>query len=254
MYTIYNTRSYPGNYTEKAIFEYYVRIAIIVVESSKRRNSMKNYLSQKQHIYNFISDEISNGKLNRNDKLTEQYIAEKLNISRTPVREALFQLTADGLLEHTPRKGFRIKKLSQQDAKDIYQLIGLLDAKAAILSIPHLDENDFSNMQFLIDAMTSAIRNKLYTKYNELQDQFHDMYILKCQNKILIDSLEKHKNFFIGNKYCNIEPEEIQEMLLKTNKEHQKILELFKEKDSTNLRIFIENVHWSVENAQYDIW
>lgn len=215
---------------------------------------MQNYPSQKRNIYNFISEEISSGKLTRSDKLTEQYIAEKLNISRTPVREALFQLASDGVLEHTPRKGFKIKKLSQQDAKNIYQLIGLLDAKAAILSIPYLDENDFSNMQFLIDTMNSAIKNKLHTKYNALQRQFHNVYIFKCQNKILIDSLEKYKDFFIGNEYCNINSNEIQDLLLKTNEEHQKILEYFKENDLTALRDFIENVHWNIESAQYDIW
>ncbi|MBP1042596.1 GntR family transcriptional regulator [Vagococcus sp. BWB3-3] len=215
---------------------------------------MEEFISQKQHIYNFISSEISQGNLEYNGRLTEQYITDKLTISRTPVREALFQLAADGVLEHTPRKGFRIKKLSQEEVMEIYQLIGVLDGKAAELSLPQLTEEDFSTMQFLIDAMKSSINNKLYTKYNELQLQFHQVYTAKCGNQSLITALEKYKQSFLGTTYKNIPGAAIQATLHETNEEHQEILALLKKKEAMKLRQFIEDVHWCGERAKYDIW
>ncbi|MGO3733238.1 MAG: GntR family transcriptional regulator [Vagococcus sp.] len=207
----------------------------------------------KEKIYNFISEEIILGNLNKNDKLTEQYIAEKLNISRTPVREALFQLTADDILEHTPRKGFKIKDLSKKDMEDIYEIIGLCDGKIASLTIDSLTNKDYATMSFLIESMDSAIKNKLYTKYNELQSQFHNVYITKCSNEKLVHEILKKKKVFIG-KCHNIDPCSIQDTLYRTNREHQTILNLFIEKNTTELRSYLENTHWHIDNAQYDIW
>ncbi|WP_314060732.1 GntR family transcriptional regulator [uncultured Vagococcus sp.] len=215
---------------------------------------MAEVISQKQHIYNFISREISHGNLEYNSRLTEQYITDKLKISRTPVREGLFQLAADGILEHTPRKGFRIKKLTQEEVVEIYEIIGVLDGKAAALALPKLAEEDFANMQYLIDAMNSAIKNELYTKYNELQLEFHQVYTNKCGNQSLIQGLEKYKHAFLGITYKNIPAAAIQATLYETNQEHQEILALFKAKEVMKLRLFIEDLHWSGERAQYDIW
>lgn len=209
--------------------------------------------SQKQKVYDFLSEQLNNGTLKKNDKLSEQYFAEKLNISRTPVREALFKLAADGILEHIPQKGFRIKEITAEDAKNIYELIGTLDGKVAVLAGPFLDEVDYTNMQFLIEAMDAAIKNKLYTKYNELQHQFHDVYLMKSPNKVICETLEKYKRFFIDRTY-NIDNREIQDILLQTNEEHRTILFYFKEGEYTELRDFIENQHWRMESAQYDRW
>ena len=78
------------------------------------------YQSLKDHVYEYISNEIKNKKLNPNEKINEQAICNELNVSRTPVREALIQLSADGLLDITPRRGFRVKALSLKDAQDLY--------------------------------------------------------------------------------------------------------------------------------------
>ena len=64
---------------------------------------MTHYMSLKDHVYKYISDKISDGSLKPDDKINEQQISESLNISRTPIREALIQLASDGLLESTPR-------------------------------------------------------------------------------------------------------------------------------------------------------
>lgn len=64
------------------------------------------FLSLKDHVYNFIAEQIRLGKLNSNEKVNEQDICQQLNISRTPVREALIQLAADGFLDSAPDEAF----------------------------------------------------------------------------------------------------------------------------------------------------
>lgn len=208
----------------------------------------------KEKVYNFISEQITLGKLKRNDRVTEQYLAEELGMSRTPIREALLQLTSDDILEREPRKGFKIKQYTKKDVEDLYELIGVLDGKVAEIAVDYMEEADFLLMQFLIDSMNSSIENKLYTKYNEIQSEFHQVYIDKCPNKILKQELMNRKKIFIGKHYSRIDQEDIQGLLKKTNAEHVMILEFFKQKKKQELRNFLEHVHWVTSNAQYDIW
>ena len=74
----------------------------------------------------------------RSRESTKTSSAKRLNISRTPVREALIQLTAEGVLENRARKGFVIKSISEKDVGEIYAVIGVLDGYAAKSSCDHL--------------------------------------------------------------------------------------------------------------------
>lgn len=211
-------------------------------------------MEPKEKVYQFISEQLTLGKLKRKDRLTEQYLVDNLGISRTPIREALLQLASDDILEREPRKGFKIRTYTEKDVEDLYQLIGVLDGKIAELTVDKLTEDDYAFMKFLIDSMYSAINNELYTKYNELQHQFHDLYTKKCDNLLLTKELDIKKKMFIGKAYSRIENEKIKELLLVTNQEHEEILAMFKNKQGEQLRRFLENTHWRLENAQYDIW
>ncbi len=73
-------------------------------------------------------------------------------------------------------------------------------------------------------------------------------------NLLLTKELDIKKKMFIGKAYSRIENEKIKELLLVTNQEHEEILAMFKNKQGEQLRRFLENTHWRLENAQYDIW
>ncbi|MEO1771660.1 GntR family transcriptional regulator [Candidatus Enterococcus ferrettii] len=211
-------------------------------------------MEPKDKVYQFISEQLTLGKLKRKDRLTEQYLVDNLGISRTPIREALLQLASDDILEREPRKGFKIRTYTEKDVENLYQLIGVLDGKIAELTVDKLSEDDYALMKFLIDSMYSAINNELYTKYNELQHQFHELYTVKCDNGLLRKEIDSKKKMFIGKAYSRIEKEQIKELLLITNQEHEEILMMFKKGQGEKLRHFLEHTHWRLENAQYDIW
>ena len=211
-------------------------------------------MSAKDQVYKFISDQLTSGKLSRNDHITEQYLVNSIGLSRTPIREALLQLASTGILIREPRKGFRIKQFTKEDVEDIYEIIGTLDGRIAQLTANQLTEKDLSVMQFLIKSMDAAIDTELYTKYNELQDSFHHVYINKCNNKFLKKELDNKLDMFIGKSYLHIQKGEINQLLKSTNQEHKQILDLFKAGDQDKLRIFMENIHWSRTKAHYDIW
>ena len=213
---------------------------------------MTHYMSLKDHVYKYISDKISDGSLKPDDKINEQQISESLNISRTPIREALIQLASDGLLESTPRRGFRVKVLDVKKAQELYEIIGMLDGKLAYDAVNLITDEHINEMEFLAKAMDSAIDQGLREKYYELQVEFHDTYINLNENKEMISLINKLKNIFLRKYYVFEDPDNEIQVLRDTNLEHYEIIKLFKGKKRNELEAYMRNVHWSLDKATFD--
>jgi DNA-binding GntR family transcriptional regulator len=210
---------------------------------------MEEFLTLKDHVYNYIADQISTGDLLPGKKVNETIISEKLNISRTPVREALIQLASEGLLENVPRKGFVIRHLSVEEAKETFLIIGVLDGLAASLATPFLTEKNLSDMEFYIASMNLAIETGNYNMYYKIQEEFHGVYLSVCPNKSLVEVLVKLKKKFLKRIYEPDPQINVKEILLKTNDEHRTILDLLKKKGTAELEKFLKEVHWSAQKA-----
>ena len=81
---------------------------------------MENKHSLTGIVFNRLREDILSGKYNDNDELKEMTIAKELNVSRTPVREAIRQLEFEGLVESIPNKATYVRGISIKDVKDIY--------------------------------------------------------------------------------------------------------------------------------------
>lgn len=213
---------------------------------------MEHYLSLKDHVYKYISERINNGTLAAGDKISEPQVSEELNISRTPVREALMQLASDGYLDNLPRKGFRVKFLDVKKATQLYEVIGTLDGRAAAMCVDILTEADLAKMQFLAESMDAAIKAGLSNKYYELQVEFHNAYLDLCPNVEITSVLAKLKNNFIRKYYLFEDPKNEFEVLKDTNQQHYEIIRLFREKKTDELERYIRDVHWSASKAKFD--
>ncbi len=211
-------------------------------------------MNPKDMVYNLLSEKISTGEIQPDGKFTEGYLVENLGLSRTPIREALIHLSAEGIIQKEANKGYTLKKLSVEEIEDLYELIGYLDGKIAQLTVGHLSEDDFTQMQYMVDVMYASIKNGLYTKYNELQMQFHNFYMSKCPNQILVSVVNRLKYSFVGKSYAHADKQTLQKVLEETNNEHEEIINLFKQKKTKELQSYFENVHWNVSRAKYDLF
>lgn len=211
-------------------------------------------MDTKQKIYNFLIQQLESGALTYEDRITEQSLVEHLGVSRTPIREGLLMLVYEEFLEKEANKGYSFKKYTEKDVEDLYQIIGILDGKVAELTVDYLTDQDIAHMRFTKDSMDSAILNELYTKYNKLQSEFHQIYINRCLNKTMAEELSRYKSKLIGIDYSNIPDDNKKEVLIQTNQEHGEIIALFEKKDGQGLRNYLENVHWRMDNAKFDLW
>lgn len=214
---------------------------------------MNGFKTLKDHVYDYIEAQIQNGSLRSNQRINEAAICEKLNISRTPVREALIQLSAEGVLENTARKGFVLKEIKEQDVRELYAVIGILDGFAAKLSCTRLTESDLSDMAFYISAMDLAIQSGNYPMYDKHQLIFHKLYMEKCGNRVLVETIERAKKKLLKRTYIDDPDESYKEILSATNQEHREILALFQKQDGDGLLTYISEVHWRPAHVPCEI-
>lgn len=204
---------------------------------------MKKIKSLSEQVYDYIVRQIKIGELSDGSKLSEADLIEQLNISRTPIREALIQLSADGILENVQRKGFFVKTPSWQEIADNYKIIAQLDAYAAELSMDALSEQELRKMKATADHIAYAIAQKDYNLYTDEQESFHDTYLELCGNQYLIDMIHHLlKKYIRPADACDIPA--LFEMLANINEDHYKIVELFQKKDLPALRQRLI-AHWT---------
>lgn len=201
-----------------------------------RDQVIQTILSKIQH------HELTPGKI-----FTEQQICDELSISRTPVREALIQLAADHIITKIPRKGYQVTEIEDKTKLNTYVVLATLDALAATLAIDNLTEDDYLRMEEITDKLDIAIKYKNYSDYYMLQDEFHNIYLGKCENSTLIDMLSALQTGPLHRSYISDDVERLFKALHESNEEHRTIIRLFREKKAQELEAFLKNVHWATK-------
>lgn len=213
---------------------------------------MERFKTLKDHVYDYIAGQIREGNLLPDQRVNENVICQELNISRTPVREALIQLAAEGVLENRARKGFVIRSMTEDDVKELYTVIGVLDGYAAKLACNKLTKQDFADMAFYIETMDLAIKAGNFEMYHKQQNIFHQLYIDKCGNNVLIETIDQSKNKLLKKTYTDDEEGVTKEVFYTTNQEHREILRLFEAGDQNGVFTYLAETHWTPTYAAYD--
>ncbi|BBH18765.1 hypothetical protein Back11_01100 [Paenibacillus baekrokdamisoli] len=155
-------------------------------------------------------------------------------------------MASENLLENIPRRGFIVKELDTKKKLDVFLIVGALDALASTLSVPYVSDEDIADMTRLADKIDLAIQQNNYSDYQLYQNDFHNVYLLKCNNSSLIDLLKSLQHSFIRQIYLSEDKQKLFSILAQMNEEHRQIIQYFKAKDAQGLEAFIKNVHWKI--------
>lgn len=204
-----------------------------------------------QQVYEHITDKIKFGDFAAGEKLDEVKLIEELQISRTPIREALIQLAADGIIESVPRKGFFVKTWDLKAMLEAYEIIACLDTYAANLALNQLNENDYKIMQRAVDEMEISIKQQDYTAFCTWQEEFHLTYLKRCGNNTLYEMIQSIKKQYLRQTYYNKDYEKLFKILELSNAEHKEILAAMIEKNNKKMSQIIEE-HWTKNDP--DLW
>ena len=139
----------------------------------------------RERVYRNLVDSIANGSIPAGTELKEQHLAKQMNVSATPVREAIRRLASDGLVDIIPYHGAVVRTLDQQEISDAYACREALERLAVEECIQYLDEEDIQNLYDLIERYRQATDS---TDIFNASQQF-DSYIYSLSNNQILRNL-----------------------------------------------------------------
>lgn len=142
-------------------------------------------------VYARLLARITEGEFAAGERLFEQALAEDLGVSRTPVRDALKRLAAEGLVETTPNKGAQVVSFTAEDTAALYDLRSQFEPVACRLAMAHLSEEDLAALESLNAEMQAIVAGERDpAELTSLNNAFHALFVERCGNKHLAIALQ----------------------------------------------------------------
>lgn len=132
-----------------------------------------------------LRDRIFAGELGPGTFLDEVQLAEEMKISRTPLREALKVLTAEGLVRHEPRRGCFVNEVTEQDLDEIFPVIALLEGRCAFEAARNASDADLLALEALHDKLNKHAKAKRINDYYDANFAIHEAIITLANNRWL---------------------------------------------------------------------
>ena len=139
----------------------------------------------REQVADHLRAEILASRLAPGTELGEAILAGSLGISRGPVREALWQLAAEGLVTIVPRRGAVVKTLTRQEFLDAYQVREALESLAIKLAVPRLTETDKGELRRMCERMESEAAAGNTERFFEINHDFHSLLVRASGNQKL---------------------------------------------------------------------
>ena len=198
--------------------------------------------SLREQVYEYLRDEMARGGLQPGEFLDLNQLAARLNVSRTPLREALLHLEAQGFVTVLPRRGFRLNALTLDDIRHFYEIIGAMEAAALRQAGPILGPADFARMRQLDAAMSDAVAARDFDEYYQANLAFHDVYLQRCDNTRLIAQVQllKRRLYDWPRRAGMVQAWEEHSVV-----EHEEFLSLLESGNVARAAAHLQDVHWS---------
>lgn len=136
--------------------------------------------------YDALRNALRDGTYHPGDRLREEEVAERLSLSRTPVREALRRLESDGIVEHRPRVGAVVRQLSHIEVVELYEMRTVLECTAAEMAVKHAADAEFDALEAL-NVEIEAERSKP-SRSAAVNQTFHRNLYLAGRNRFLLEA------------------------------------------------------------------
>lgn len=168
-----------------------------------------------------IRDMIIEGELTPGPRISERALCDRFGVSRTPLREALKVLASEGLVELTPNRGARVIPLTEQDAEDMFEVMGTLEGLAGELATQQITDEQIAELKALHYQMALHHARRELMPYFRLNQEIHRKIFEIGRNKTLISVYRGLAGRIRRPRYlANISPARWAEAL----KEHEAIL------------------------------
>jgi len=202
---------------------------------------MLNLKSLREQVYQYLREELQNGNILPGAHINMGELCKKLNVSKTPLREALIFLEAEGFVTILPRRGVLVNQLTLEDVRELIQVVGSLEASAIVSAAASIDKLVLKRLARLNEKMTAAVHREDFESYYQLNGEFHDVFLKRCGNTLLRETVLLFKQRL----YDFPRRAYIKEWELVNCGEHGQIIACLKQEDPGGAARIMRDAHWS---------
>ncbi|UOE56197.1 GntR family transcriptional regulator [Bacillus sp. CMF12] len=193
-------------------------------------------ISAKDIAYSELKKRIINCSFKPGQPIIEDELASELEISRTPLREALQRLELEELVVRQPNGRLKVAPVSKQEVKELFLVRSMLEGVVVVEAIENITEKEIRHLSYLVKMLKETSREGNYEDVNHFGSQFHISLYDLCDNKTVVkilyqlnDRITRYRRLahFVDTK--------------KTSDEHEVILEYIIKKDKVNAELTIKN-------------
>lgn len=200
--------------------------------------------SLRQQVYDFLREEMNSGHLLPGSFLNLNEMSRQLGISKTPLRDALLHLEVEGFVTIFPRRGIMVNALSLEKIRNLYEIIGALEAQVVSSLCDRFCASDVERMDGFNEAMREALTQDDFNLYYEKNLAFHDTYLNFSPNEDLLKTVQtmKQRLYDFPRKKGFVKEWEI-----RSTGEHADIIARLQRGDFDAAADYIRDVHWSFQ-------
>ncbi len=156
------------------------------MEGHNLKVNMNEYLPLRDVVFNTLRQAILKGELGPGERLMEIQLAERLGVSRTPIREAIRKLELEGLVLMIPRKGAEVARISEKSLRDVLEIRRSLEELAIELACQRMTEDEIDELDRTQEAFRRAVASQDVMLMAETDEAYHDIIYKGTNNNRLV--------------------------------------------------------------------
>jgi len=201
---------------------------------------ISNRFRLRQQIFDFLYTLIEKGTLAPGSIINVKQLTQELNVSRTPLREALAQLEIQGLVTIRPQRGVIINALTYEELIDIFEILGALESQALASVFDHISNDIIRAMERCNREMAHAIRKEQNKQFHEKNIHLHNLFLNLSKNAVLKTTVSNLKLRLFGFAVKRYRKRFKEAIVL----EHDMFIDMLRTGQKDNAITFLKEVHW----------
>ena len=186
-------------------------------------NSNEEFLPLRDVVFDTLRQAILTGQLQPGERLMEIHLADKLGVSRTPIREAIRKLELEGLVLMIPRKGAEVAQITEKNMQDVLEVRKALEELSVQLACERITPEQVEEMKMAAEDFRKVLKSGDVTKIAEADVKFHDIIFAATNNQRLITLLNNLREQMYRFRVEYLKQKECYPQLLE---EHDKLIAL----------------------------
>ena len=208
---------------------------------------MNEYLPLRDVVFNTLRQAILRGELQPGERLMEIQLAQRLGVSRTPVREAIRKLELEGLVLMIPRRGAEVAEITRQDLEDVLEVRAALEELAVKDACEHITDEQLQDLKKAANEFKRSLEGTDLVACAEADIHFHEIIYAATNNQRLVQMLNNLREQMYRYRMENLKDNRTYRTLVEEHDAIRRALKKHdKEKAGAAINVHIENQRRSI--------